>query len=432
MKEYQESSVEFTEISSPIMQKILSYIYTGSIEINVENAIEILVSAKKLFLDDELCDFLINFVEENLIMENVIEILDFSKHFQFDFLSQKCLSFILENFEEAYKQNVLFSLDESEMQYLLSNLSFHKLNSEFEVFEVILKWAQKQLNLKPDPTFVDPKSAKSIEDKIKNLILQIRFCEMEKKEIETIQKMNIIEKNMMEDIVDFEKSENNQYKLYEKYKEKNYKIFIPRNPFKRSVIFQDKLNLLNFMVNSFKNKSVLKNLKLVYVGSQDGFEPQIFHEKCDGKGRTFVIIKTKEDYIFGIYTKVGWTADKSKWRNGDKGDTGWIPDPDALIFTLVNADNQLPAIFHVKEDEYENALYYSIGDGPSIGKNNGFDIGIRGKNFYDCWSCLGNGYNAKERFNSDSYNGMSQKHLAGKSSGWAIEEMEVFCGEDNK
>ncbi|EFC44192.1 predicted protein [Naegleria gruberi] len=46
--------------------------------------------------------------------------------------------------------------------------------------------------------------------------------------------------------------------------------------------------------------------KLIYRGSKDGYESNDFHRKCDDKGSTFIIVKTKEDEIFGGYTTQTW------------------------------------------------------------------------------------------------------------------------------
>ena len=32
--------------------------------------------------------------------------------------------------------------------------------------------------------------------------------------------------------------------------------------------------------------------KLIYRATEDGFDPEIFHRKCDSKGPTLIIMKT--------------------------------------------------------------------------------------------------------------------------------------------
>ena len=72
-------------------------------------------------------------------------------------------------------------------------------------------------------------------------------------------------------------------------------------------------NLIKSGIKDLNNKKV--ELKLLYKASKDGDSPEIFHSKCDGKGPTITIFKTKNNYIFGGYTDVSWDSE-SKNRPG--------------------------------------------------------------------------------------------------------------------
>ena len=49
--------------------------------------------------------------------------------------------------------------------------------------------------------------------------------------------------------------------------------------------------------------------KLLYRASDDGFNSQYFHSKCDGKANTLTILKASESYfIFGGFTTVNWES----------------------------------------------------------------------------------------------------------------------------
>ena len=62
---------------------------------------------------------------------------------------------------------------------------------------------------------------------------------------------------------------------------------------------------------------------LIYRATQDGFGASQFHEKCDNKPKTLVIIKSTKGYVFGGYTSVAWNRT-----------SGWNRDPKAYIFSL--------------------------------------------------------------------------------------------------
>jgi hypothetical protein len=47
------------------------------------------------------------------------------------------------------------------------------------------------------------------------------------------------------------------------------------------------------------NKS--SKMNLLYRATRDGFNGEVFHSKCDGKGNTITIIKNNLNYVFGDY-----------------------------------------------------------------------------------------------------------------------------------
>ncbi len=53
--------------------------------------------------------------------------------------------------------------------------------------------------------------------------------------------------------------------------------------------------------------SLLPNVKksiLLLRGSVDGFSSQVFHQKCDKKGKMMCIVKDTNGKIFGGYTEL--------------------------------------------------------------------------------------------------------------------------------
>ena len=51
---------------------------------------------------------------------------------------------------------------------------------------------------------------------------------------------------------------------------------------------------------------------MIYRGTDNGFEAQDFHEKCDNYGETIVLIKAEtkggKSKIFGAYTDISWES----------------------------------------------------------------------------------------------------------------------------
>lgn len=49
--------------------------------------------------------------------------------------------------------------------------------------------------------------------------------------------------------------------------------------------------------------------KLIYRASEHDYTASSFHEYCDNKGPTLIVIKSSVGLIFGGYTSVHWTSD---------------------------------------------------------------------------------------------------------------------------
>lgn len=47
---------------------------------------------------------------------------------------------------------------------------------------------------------------------------------------------------------------------------------------------------------------------MIFHASWKTFDPIKFHESCDNKSHTLVLIKTKSSRIFGGYTPLSWNS----------------------------------------------------------------------------------------------------------------------------
>ena len=47
-------------------------------------------------------------------------------------------------------------------------------------------------------------------------------------------------------------------------------------------------------------------MSLLFRGSENAFDPAVFHEKCDDQGPTLTIIKSGKGKVFGGYTDIPW------------------------------------------------------------------------------------------------------------------------------
>jgi len=128
-----------------------------------------------------------------------------------------------------------------------------------------------------------------------------------------------------------------------------------------------------------------KKFSLLYKGSRDGFIVDTFHEKCDNKGPTLVLIQSGLDgklddpgYIFGGYNPVNWVSITS----------AAVPNADAFLFTITNPSRIAPTKFLPKPDATQLVVHPS--DGPQFGYSPN-DISTFGRCATPCVS-LGSGF----------------------------------------
>ena len=148
-------------------------------------------------------------------------------------------------------------------------------------------------------------------------------------------------------------------------------------------------------------------MSLLYRGTRDGSNADIFHSKCDNQGPTICLCKNEKNNIFGAYSSFPWTED-GKYHKAEG----------SFIFTLTNMYNTPPAKYPVKQND-NKAVYHQKGNGPCFG--GGLDFYIT-NNFLNCTSYvdLGSSY-------PDSLGKGNSVFSANLNDKWfQIKELEVF------
>ena len=107
---------------------------------------------------------------------------------------------------------------------------------------------------------------------------------------------------------------------------------------------------MNNGINKYFPKKI-KKYNLLYLASRDGYEIEKFHEKCDDKKFTVILVLTEKNKIFGGFTELEWDiSDRKGNKEGDKG----------FLFSVNNNK-----IYYKKKS-------YKILNGHWIGPNFGF------------------------------------------------------------
>ncbi|KAJ5071547.1 hypothetical protein M0811_10179 [Anaeramoeba ignava] len=155
-------------------------------------------------------------------------------------------------------------------------------------------------------------------------------------------------------------------------------------------------------------------MKKGFSAKRNGFNSQNWHKAVDGKGKTLVLIKTKDNFIFGGFTQVGFKYVQS---NGE-----WSNDPNAFIFSLRNDKrDRKPVKFTIKQGKEGNAILSYSGYGPFFGDGNDFWLN---SNLQPGQSNFGSTYNLPNGITYDTDSGKS--YLAGSYDKWVVDEVETY------
>ena len=133
-------------------------------------------------------------------------------------------------------------------------------------------------------------------------------------------------------------------------------------------------------VSAISNWLPGRSLSLIYQASRNGFASSNFHQCCDNRGATLVIVRCNNGFVFGGYAAVSWNS------NG-----GWIQGQrNSFLFTLKNPHNIPPTRYNCKNPQYELRGHSSYG--PSFGNGNDLHISTNANANSNSYCNLGNAY----------------------------------------
>ena len=161
---------------------------------------------------------------------------------------------------------------------------------------------------------------------------------------------------------------------------------------------------IKFISNSLETP--INNLKLLFRASESNFDSQIFHQKCDNKGSTLTLIKTKNGKTFGGYNKASWNSNSA-----------YLASEGNFIFSL---DNK------TKHEIYQNqgqAMYGNASFGPTFGGGHDIYVTHACNNNISSYSNFGHTYKPPGNI---TQNTESAKNYFAGSYNFGVEEYEVF------
>ena len=268
------------------------------------------------------------------------------------------------------KLNKYFSICDSIYDVILSlkpnlsnNIKLEEIKEELKLTIPLNHPLAKEIsfNLKKTNQNIDFNSNELIQT-LYNLIYSLsEKVENQQKEIDSLKnRVNNLE-NSNKNLTPKKSEENNgQNKIY----------FISKSEF--SYIIRNKIE--EFSIRNWINAYKKVRLKLIFRMSFDGNTAINFHTKCDNKGKTLILIETKDGKRIGGYTPLQWNMEGKK----KYGDNLWL-------FTMVDNMFRFPLL----QQNKSGAIICDMSNGPSfeegiIFKDNTLSVGyIENKGIYN-------------------------------------------------
>ena len=140
MKEKEEGVIRMKDTSKALMEEVLEYLYTGYVDINDNNAFELMAVAD-YFLITSLKVLSSKFIQETLCASNSIMAYYSSVKYQCSDLREAAKSFILANFMAVSKSDDFLNLNLEQVEEWISSDEV-VIKGEKEVFMAILIWTE--------------------------------------------------------------------------------------------------------------------------------------------------------------------------------------------------------------------------------------------------------------------------------------------------
>ena len=140
MKEKEEGVIRLKDTSKALMEEVLEYLYTGYVDINDNNAFELMAVAN-YFLITSLKLLSSKFIQDTLCASNSIMAYYSSVKYQCSDLREAAKSFILANFMAVSKSDDFLNLNLEQVEEWISSDEV-VIKGEKEVFTAILIWTE--------------------------------------------------------------------------------------------------------------------------------------------------------------------------------------------------------------------------------------------------------------------------------------------------
>ena len=148
MLEKDKASASLRIISAAAMESLLEFMYTGQIQIHVDNVFELLEASSFLFVEKvkkACCQFLESIVDK----ENCFAILSIAHAFSCNGLIQTVIQYVNRKFNELAKTENFLKLPKEEIIKFLSSDDI-QIDKEEQLLEIIVDWVSYDMEMRKD------------------------------------------------------------------------------------------------------------------------------------------------------------------------------------------------------------------------------------------------------------------------------------------
>ncbi|KAJ5073212.1 hypothetical protein M0811_08894 [Anaeramoeba ignava] len=315
-------------------------------------------------------------------------------------LRQESLSISLNQFNKKEMESILNSISKQDFDKL-KQFDFFPKSFLVDIQTQVIQDNQKEIE---DKNKEIEKNQKEIEEKEKeNQQMKIEIEEKWKKEIE----------NKNKEIEEKEKENQQMKPIFDKYQDQYQKEKELGKAFSESEIIKD-IEYVKKLQEWINDNDFFSKMKKGFSAKRDGFDSKNWHKAVDGKGKTLVIIKTKDNFIFGGFTQVGFKYS----QNGE-----YSNDPNAFIFSLRNdKGDRIPEKFTIKQGKEQWAIYSCFSSyGPAFSGHSGLWLN---SNLGPCITNCGEDYQTPNGMQPNSE--QEKSYLAGSYDKWVVDEVETY------
>ncbi|XP_058493174.1 kelch-like protein 22 isoform X2 [Solea solea] len=175
LRETKETEIPIHGVSYMAMKKILDYIYTSEMELDLESVQEVLIAATLVQLENVIgfcCDFLFSWLDES----NILEVHHLADLYELRQLKAMVHAYILRNIQTLSRTDVYRQLPQDEVFRALSSDEL-EVNSENEVYEAALHYHYSPEQVETDQVY--------LQDNLK-MVDAVRFSLIEKQVLQKL------------------------------------------------------------------------------------------------------------------------------------------------------------------------------------------------------------------------------------------------------